>query len=957
MNYFSDLYDYIRYPIASENGFGLRNAQLGAIHAIASHSTLESLDTAVVVMPTGSGKTSVLMLAPYILRKSKVLIVTPSAIVRGQISDDYSTLSTLKKVGVFDESIPAPSVFEAEHLFDSEHIDSIMRADVVVASYQVAASISENEVSRQFDYVVIDEAHHVPAPTWQRILSNTTHAASLLMTATPFRLDKKEIKGKHIYNYPLSKAYRDGIFGPITFIPIEEAPEKDRLIASEAERVFLNDRNEGYNHFLMVRTDTREKAKELEVLYKETTSLKLKRIDSSMTCSTVKRTIKLLKDMEFDGIICVDMLGEGFDFPNLKIAAIHEPQKSLASTLQFIGRFARTNAENIGTAKFIAMNDETLRIENRRLYTSDATWQDMIISMSETKIGGDIENSETINGFSRPESTDEPVSLHNVRPNCHARVYHVTSFNLDNNFPEELGVGENVYRSVEINTIVGIAAVNEVPLWLDGNQAINTEMNLFIVHYQEKTGLMFIYSQVKTENIYERIAERFAETYSKLPRNQMNRVLAGFSNYEFFNTGMQNRYAESGESYRIYAGSNTAASIDETTGKMLSVGHAFCKVTQDDMDLTIGYSSGSKFWSSGYRAIPDYIAWCDMFGEKIADRSIKVETNTNYDYLPISSGFMKYEEHVLFCFLPDDAYSSPPSIRVAAEKETSGLLTDVELKVTGTTPAGDAILFSTTFGGVTDYFSCDVLGKYRSSTNLLLCRDGRRALPLAEYFKDNPLYFKTSSGTVYYGHEVLKGNEKLGKYDQSRITGLDWDKMGVDITTEFCKDPCEILTVQDAVKIYVDQDQTLTHIFFDHGSGEVADYLTFKADGSYIKVALYHCKAMKGPNYNSRVDDVYEVAQQAVKSTVWVKSKAVLLGKIQSRTKGCKTSSLVRGDLKTLKELLTSQRLLDVTIYIVQPAISKSVQMSDTIGELLSAATFYIRHSGNAKELKVIGSP
>ena len=49
------------------------------------------------------------------------------------------------------------------------------------------------------------------------------------------------------------------------------------------------------------------------------------------------------------------MLGEGFDFPNLKIAAIHSPHKSLVSTLQFIGRFARTNAENIGTAKFIAM--------------------------------------------------------------------------------------------------------------------------------------------------------------------------------------------------------------------------------------------------------------------------------------------------------------------------------------------------------------------------------------------------------------------------------------------------------------------------------------------------------------------------------------------------------------------------------------------------------------------------
>lgn len=79
----------------------------------------------------------------------------------------------------------------------------------------------------------------------------------------------------------------------------------------------------------MVRTDTKEKAKGLEELYKAKTSLRLKRIDSSMSFGTVHRTIKSLRGKELDGIICVDMLGEGFDFPNLKIAAIHEPQNHL----------------------------------------------------------------------------------------------------------------------------------------------------------------------------------------------------------------------------------------------------------------------------------------------------------------------------------------------------------------------------------------------------------------------------------------------------------------------------------------------------------------------------------------------------------------------------------------------------------------------------------------------------
>ena len=196
---------------------------------------------------------------------------------------------------MFNNDIEPPIVFEAEHLYNPEQNECLIAANVVVASYQVAASISESEIMRLFDYVIIDEAHHVPAPTWQRIINNMKHAASLLVTATPFRLDKKEIQGKHIYYYPLSKAYRDGIFGSITFIPIDEAPNKDQLLAAEAERVLLNDRADGYEHFLLVRTDTKEKAKQLEELYKETTSLKLKRIDSSMSYKTVERTINTMK--------------------------------------------------------------------------------------------------------------------------------------------------------------------------------------------------------------------------------------------------------------------------------------------------------------------------------------------------------------------------------------------------------------------------------------------------------------------------------------------------------------------------------------------------------------------------------------------------------------------------------------------------------------------------------------
>lgn len=77
---------------------------------------------------------------------------------------------------------------------------------------------------------------------------------------------------------------------------------------------------------------------------------------------------------------------------------------------------------------------------------------------------------------------------------------------------------------------------------------------------------------------------------------------------------------------------------------MLSAGHAFCKVNQGGTDATIGYSSGSKFWSSSYLPIPEYVSWCDTFGKKIVNGKLEVKTNTNYDRLPIPTGISKYSK-------------------------------------------------------------------------------------------------------------------------------------------------------------------------------------------------------------------------------------------------------------------------------------------------------------------------
>ena len=104
-----------------------------------------------------------------------------------------------------------------------------------------------------FDLILVDEAHHSRAPTWIALLSAFPNAKQVHFTATPFRRDRQALNGTFIYSYPLSEAYREGIFGPIRFVPVEPAgDDHDSAIAKAAEAIFLEDKTEGFTHLVVV---------------------------------------------------------------------------------------------------------------------------------------------------------------------------------------------------------------------------------------------------------------------------------------------------------------------------------------------------------------------------------------------------------------------------------------------------------------------------------------------------------------------------------------------------------------------------------------------------------------------------------------------------------------------------------------------------------------------------------
>jgi superfamily II DNA/RNA helicase len=112
-------------------------------------------------------------------------------------------------------------------------------------------------------------------------------------------------------------------------------------------------------------------------------------------------------------IVCVDMLGEGFDLPELKIAAFHDIRKSLAVTLQLAGRFTRSRPD-LGNATFVAnLAEVNVQEELRKLYTRDPDWNYLLPQLSDTAIDAQVTFKEFIDGFA---DFPEDIPLKQIKP-------------------------------------------------------------------------------------------------------------------------------------------------------------------------------------------------------------------------------------------------------------------------------------------------------------------------------------------------------------------------------------------------------------------------------------------------------------------------------------------------------------------------------------------------------------
>ncbi|KAB8049567.1 hypothetical protein GCN78_16880 [Janthinobacterium rivuli] len=95
---------------------GLRPPQIGALHAIQAHWSVDS-GVATVVMPTGTGKTDTMIAAAVSSICERVLVVVPTDALRTQIAEKFLTLGVLRLEGakLLRDSASYPIVGTLKH--------------------------------------------------------------------------------------------------------------------------------------------------------------------------------------------------------------------------------------------------------------------------------------------------------------------------------------------------------------------------------------------------------------------------------------------------------------------------------------------------------------------------------------------------------------------------------------------------------------------------------------------------------------------------------------------------------------------------------------------------------------------------------------------------------------------------------------------------------------------------
>lgn len=935
---------------------GLRRPQFGAVHSLLGYWTTDPRLPATVVMPTGTGKTDTMVAALIAQRIDKLLVLVPSDALRDQLAAKFEELGVLPKLGLVSDDVMRPVVGRLFGALDGDaDADELASVCNVVVATPNALGVSAQDTQRRFlshfSHLFIDEAHHVAAPTWQAVRDLFFPRPVVQFTATPHRRDGQHLGGTLVYVFPLREAQREGYFSSIRYKSVLSLLEPDKEIATTALAFLKADLADGHDHLVMARAKSVARAEELHSLYSAIApEFAPVLIHSGIPKRSQTVLLKQLADRTSRILVCVDMFGEGFDLPQLKIAALHDPHRSLGITLQFVGRFARGGVTGLGAATVVAARSELRHDESlRRLYAEDADWNHIIEDLS----AGAIAEQAGIDEFTKAFNTlPDEVSIHSLTPALSTVVFKPKAIAWH---PER--ITDAVERSalvtypVPVNSRDGVAwfvtrAVGS-PRWGDVDGVDAVEYDLYVIYWDAHNGLLYINSS-NNDSVHEKLAQAVLDEPELQP-------LRGEATYRVFhevqrlapnNVGLldaRNRNRR----YTSYVGSDVTDALPVSQKQTKTQTHIAGVGYLDGARYSIAASLKGRIWSHRTAdGLKPWVDWCNVVGPKVIDESISVDD--------IMAGFIRPEDIAVWPDLQVLALEMPPELAELLEdadleyRTVSVPFHEIELSIKSQ-PKGTELVFALTCHAWTVEYRLVVeragltirpadpqrdvaVRRARSSPpfSAIATRYGIRALLSADSVVEPP-------------GVLLRPNRDLKPFDRTRLQAMDWD--GVDIRRESWGDGRDPHTVQGYMAALLMAEEW-DLIIDDDGPGEVADLVALRAIDGSLLIRLVHCKYSHSATPGARVDDLYELAGQAQRSAAWRRNIDAMFSRLirreRVRAKQSKTG-FVRGDIADLHRLFDKIPTLSprMQISLAQPGIS-AARVSHNQLELLASADTYV---------------
>ncbi len=308
-------------------------------------------ERALLISATGTGKTYASAFAMRELGFKRVLFL----VHRGQLA--RQTKKSYEKV--FAKSISMGLVGAGYHEYD---------ADYVFATVQ---TLNRDEHLLQyakdtFDCIVLDEAHHVSAETYQKIMRHFTPKLWLGMTATPDKRDDN-LAGRNVYeifNYQiayeirLQQAMKENLLCPFHYFGItdlsiigdnEECNRDFSMLTSDERVKHIITQADYYGYsgekvkglvFCSTLTETKELSAKFNQMINPSTGKAFRTIALNGSASEQERQTAFErlamdesdateKNEPLDYIFSVEILNEGWEFPGGKIEPSETPPEAL----------------------------------------------------------------------------------------------------------------------------------------------------------------------------------------------------------------------------------------------------------------------------------------------------------------------------------------------------------------------------------------------------------------------------------------------------------------------------------------------------------------------------------------------------------------------------------------------------------------------------------------------------